>query len=70
MWTESVWSKWNPNWSLLVEALVLRVVEGGVPFEEGDDPGVIIIREGGGEFAGLIRAERGVGVREVQGRTR
>ena len=37
-----------------VEALVLGVVEGGVPFEECDDPGMIIVGQGGGEFAGLI----------------
>ena len=50
-----------------VEALVLGVVEGGVPLQQRHDPGVIVVREGGGEFSGLVTAERGVGVREVQG---
>ena len=51
-----------------VEAFIFGVVEGGVPLEQRDDAGVIVACQCGGEFAGLFTGERGVGVREVQGR--
>ena len=52
--------------AVLVEALVRRIIQRGVPFEDCHDAGVIIVGQLRGEFTGFLDAEWTLGVREVQ----
>lgn len=52
--------------TVLIETFVIRAAHPGVPFEDRDNSGMVVVGESRGELACFLDAERAVRVREIQ----